>query len=351
MKIEIGESLMLSWLRHAKNCQLVQLNWKPSVKSWEIHNEAVVESMMKDADLYFKQKYSLDLFKQNSSFSQLLQQAEIDALGMEVGGLNGIESIYGIDVAFHENGLNYGSKEETISRVLKKMIRTAMAIHGYFNLNAGIIIFAAPKIYGAVREPLQLYIAELQELFQVKGLDFRFELLCNEDFKGKIFNVVTALSSSVSDTSELFMRSIQLYNLFAEDKRSIGQSISTVKIKKMPADFKGSEEIKIGAFVKSSFERLVANDVLTVQEIERLQRLDYAKRTFNITYPILKKVDPTCSLTEQRNINGRPRFYADPYSIYGYDYLLCNHWVENLSRSFFDAWLRRIDETSVGNSI
>lgn len=183
------------------------------MKSWEIHNEAVVESMMKDADLYFKEKYSLDLFKQNSSFSQLLQQAEIDALGLEVGGENGVQNIYGIDVAFHENGLNYGSKEETISRVLKKMIRTAMAIHGYFNLNVGNIIFAAPKIYGAICEPLQLYIAELQDLFHAKGLDFRFELLCNEDFKEKIFNVVTALSNSVSDTSELFMRSIQMYNL------------------------------------------------------------------------------------------------------------------------------------------
>lgn len=272
-------------------------------------------------------------------------------MGIEVGGQNGVQNIYGIDVAFHENGLNYGSKEETISRVLKKMIRTAMAIHGYFNLNAGNIIFAAPKIYVAIREPLQFYIAELQELFHTKGLDFRFELLCNEDFKEKIFNVVTALSNSVSDTSELFMRSIQMYNLFAEDRQNSGLSKSTVKIKKIPAEFKGSEEIKIGALVRFSFERLIADELLTEREVEQLQRLDYSKKTFNLTYPVLKKVDPILSLTEQRNINGRPRFYADPYLIYGYEYLLCNHWVENLSRSYFDAWLRRIDETNVGDSI
>lgn len=341
---------MLSWLRHAKNCQLVQLNWKPSVKSWEIHNEAVVESMMRDSDQYFKQKYRLDLFKQNSSFSQLLQQAEIDALGMEVGGLNGVESIYGIDVAFHEYGLNYGSKEETISRVLKKMIRTAMAIHGYFNLNAGNVIFAAPKIYGAIREPLQLYIAELQELFHAKGLDFRFELMCNEDFKEKIFNVVTALSNAVSDTSELFMRSIQLYNLFAEDKQNIGQSINTVKIKKMQAEFKGSKEIKIGAFVRSSFERLIANDLLTEREVECLQRKDYSKKTFNLNYPFIKEVDYKVDISDQKKVNGAPRFYTNTYLIRGIEYLLCNDWYENPSRSYFDAWLRRIDETNLGNS-
>jgi hypothetical protein len=74
MKIEIGESLMLSWLRHAKNCQLVQLNWKPSVNSWELYNEAELDIIMKETQDLFKVKYGLDLFKGNSSCSQLLQQ-------------------------------------------------------------------------------------------------------------------------------------------------------------------------------------------------------------------------------------------------------------------------------------
>lgn len=37
MKIEIGESLMISWLRHIKECQIAQTNWKPSPK-WEIND-------------------------------------------------------------------------------------------------------------------------------------------------------------------------------------------------------------------------------------------------------------------------------------------------------------------------
>ncbi|GAA0761868.1 hypothetical protein GCM10008907_30320 [Clostridium sartagoforme] len=36
MKIEMGESLILSWLKHIKNCQLIQLNWTVSPE-WSFH--------------------------------------------------------------------------------------------------------------------------------------------------------------------------------------------------------------------------------------------------------------------------------------------------------------------------
>lgn len=35
MKIEVGESLLLSWLQHIKECQIVQTNWKASNK-WQL---------------------------------------------------------------------------------------------------------------------------------------------------------------------------------------------------------------------------------------------------------------------------------------------------------------------------
>ena len=63
MKIEIGESLLLSWLRHIKNCQLVQMNWKPSTSSWDIYNESEVEELMAYCNKYFKDNYSIDILK------------------------------------------------------------------------------------------------------------------------------------------------------------------------------------------------------------------------------------------------------------------------------------------------
>lgn len=276
----------------------------------------------------------------------MLQQGELDAVGLELdSGI--VRNIYGIDIAFHESGLNYGSKEETFSRVIKKMARTAMILHGFFNMNKGNIIFASPKINDSVSEPLRQYIDELDGLFKGWGLDFRFVLYANEDFRDKIFNVVTALSSSVSDISELFMRSIQMYNLFKVDFASTADKKRHL-FKEPYSSFKGSEEMKIGVFVQTSLSRLIEENLIEQEEVQRLERSDYSKRTFNINYPFFKEYDINIPLNEQRNINGYPRYYSSPYSIFGREYLLCNHWVEDHSRSYFNAWLGKIESIQGG---
>ncbi|UOG93859.1 MAG: hypothetical protein L3K52_09095 [Candidatus Thiothrix sulfatifontis] len=144
MKIEIGESLVLSWLRHTKKCQLVQMNWKPSVESWDLMNKSVIEQVMRESDDYFKHEHDYGIYKKNTSLSQLIKQAEIDVMGVSYAG--GLRSIYAVDVAFHESGLNYGPKDETIMKIVKKLLRTAMCVHGYFDCSEGDIIFASPKI-------------------------------------------------------------------------------------------------------------------------------------------------------------------------------------------------------------
>lgn len=348
MKVEIGESLMLSWLRHAKNCQVVQMNWKPSINSWELYNENALEYIMNETMKHFSGKFGLDVFKKNSSYSQLIQQGEIDVLGIEINK-DGVQNLYAIDVAFHESGLNYGSKEETIARVTKKMIRTAMMIYGFFNLNKAEIIFATPKLYNSIGDTIQQCFTDLNEFFTSIQLDYKFTLICNEDFKDKIFNVVTAFSKSISDTSELFMRSIQMYNLFEEESKLKAIKIDKGIVKKelqpeIYNDFKGFEEMKIGGMVRSSMTRLIENDLLDLTEVDRLLQTEYSKRTFNLNYPVLKKYDPNNSLLLQRSdTNGRQRYYADPYIIRDNKYLLTNHWVEDLSRSYFSAWLYKMD--------
>ena len=80
MKIEMGESLFYSWLRHVKECQVVQTNWKPS-PSWQLQGEDELKRFMGITDEHFQNKYGYGVYK-NNSLAQLLLQAEVDALGI-----------------------------------------------------------------------------------------------------------------------------------------------------------------------------------------------------------------------------------------------------------------------------
>ena len=115
MKIEMGESLVYSWLRHVKECQLAQTNWKTSSAIWKLHNESELNVMFDEISSDFSNKGKGNLFKKTSTLAQLLKQGECDALGIAVE--NGVINYYAVDVAFHESGLNYGSKNETILKL------------------------------------------------------------------------------------------------------------------------------------------------------------------------------------------------------------------------------------------
>jgi hypothetical protein len=81
-------------------------------------------------------------------------QGEIDALGLRIRD-SYVEEIFAIDVAFHESGLRYGNKVQTVESVLKKLVRTSMILYGFFNMKKGTIIFTSPKIHKSTLEPLE----------------------------------------------------------------------------------------------------------------------------------------------------------------------------------------------------
>lgn len=337
MKIEIGESLMLSWLKHIKKCQSVQLNWKPSINHWELSNENEMEQIMQTVNTFFEKKHSLNIFKNNKSYMQLLQQGELDALGLRIKNGN-VQDIYGVDVAFHEAGLNYGSKIETIERVIKKIVRTSMLLFGYFNVRKGTIIFASPKINQAIFEPLRSSVMELEVLFRSMKIDFEVEIIANKNFKDQVLNPVLALSSSVADTSELFLRSIQMHNMFlASETTSLSKNNNIVK-PNMKESTTGSNEIPIAVFVRDTFTELISQNKLSKEKIYHLCDPRYSRETFILPYPLLKKVMDGTGVSNQRKINGRDRYYANPIKIHGEKYLLCNHWVEK-SRQPYKLWI------------
>ena len=54
MKIEIGESLIYSWLRHVKLCQIVQNNWKVSPKWKDTSSVTDIQKLIEMCNEEFK---------------------------------------------------------------------------------------------------------------------------------------------------------------------------------------------------------------------------------------------------------------------------------------------------------
>ena len=212
MKIEMGESLIYSWLRHEKQCQLAQTNWKPS-QYWSIDNYDELLKLFVKFDQHYKDKYGYDVFK-GCSLDQLLKQAEIDAIGIAFS--ESAQSIFAVDIAYHEAGLNYGDKEKTLSKIIQKCVRTALCLFGYFNIPTGEIIFASPKINPSIEKELTPMFEDLTQLIKNLGLEFTVLLYCNDAFFSGVMQPMLAKGTRIADTSELFLRSIQLYQMFAQ---------------------------------------------------------------------------------------------------------------------------------------
>lgn len=224
MKIEMGESLLYSWLRHEKSCQIVQTNWKASPK-WPFGHEDELSALMSETASFFQEKYGYKIYKKTASLSQLLRQGECDAVGLSMR--DGIPRYYAVDVAFHEDGLNYGFRDETVMKVTAKSLRTAFCLYGYFNTTSADIIFASPKIGASILSDLQPCIEDVNSLLNKHGLDFCVSIIANEEFNDKIMQPILKISNSVADTSELFIRGYRMYAMFSKSAKSGAKPSST----------------------------------------------------------------------------------------------------------------------------
>lgn len=199
MKIEIGESVIYSWLRHIKGCKIVQINWKTSPK-WECFHKEEIYSLIEQIRQTFP-----NIFKKSTN-QQILQQAEVDALGVCFNG--GLPFFYAVEVAFHEDGLLYGN--DTMGRVAKKLLRIALLLQLQFNTKQGEIIFATPKAHPKTIMQLKQKLQEISSFMKREGFSYHFSLIANDKFEEEIIQPLKDISAMVSDTTELFLRSYQL---------------------------------------------------------------------------------------------------------------------------------------------
>lgn len=209
MEIEIGESLCLSYLKHVKKCVIYQTNWKSSSQwaSLGVEEDAseAFERLVKDGLLSFQGKTK-------PSFSQFLKQAEIDILG-----INLVEKkMYVMDIAYHEDGLNYKNEDRTIKSFKKKLLRSYLLLRSYFPEDYEYeIIFASPKVRPKLNKELEDATEALNDLRDdvlSKGAVV-FKYIANDKFKVEILDQTIEASRDDADTNELFLRSYKLLNM------------------------------------------------------------------------------------------------------------------------------------------
>jgi hypothetical protein len=330
----MGESLFYSWLRHVKECQIVQTNWTTSGQ-WPLLHEDKLEEIKSVTDKFFSEKYGYDIYKKTASLSQLLRQAECDALGVAMQ--DGANKIYAVDVAFHEEGLNYGDRETTIKKIVMKCLRTAMCIYGYLDAREAEIIFASPKITRSILDGVLPCMAELQKIMDDLCFHFRFRILANDDFRDKVLDPILTVSGGVSDTNELFIRCYHMVQMF-EQKDRLRESPPR-KAASAPKPFTADTEDTYAELEIGKVAQLVLKPILELgnvpeAEIERLQDKEYSKKALDLSFPLLVRQDAQYD---------KLRYYKDPVNIKGKTYMMCSQWVErpdNNARPYLMKWIR-----------
>lgn len=332
MKIDIGESIVGSWLKHICGCQIIEHNWKPSKKWGNVISPKKVEEIFKAVKKEYKKDLDVEFVSKDvKKLSGFILQGEIDLLGLsfmldEKGMLN-IEKFFAVDVAFHENGLNYSGENK--QRILKKYIRTALTLYQYFGVNSGEIIFVTPYI-ARYSEELKGLSEDLKRIFSEHNINFEFKLYCNEDFYEKVYFELYKMKDEISNSSELFMRSLKLIELTTKKYENSISENKQIIIKQ-----ERSSELKIGATVIRDFDILSKENRLSKEEIDKLSDSEYSKDKFGIPFPVLIKDNGKEDCGYIKEIR---RYYVKKYRFNKQDYFLCNHWIEDY-RGKYNKWV------------
>jgi len=336
MKVEIGESLVYSYLRHEKNCLITQTDWRPS-GNWEIHQD-IREHAQYEFDKINKHHAFSEIFK--TDLNQTIKQAEIDVLGIDRNN-----NIYAYEVAFHENGLLYGGKIETRNRVFKKLLRSYLTLRCYFQDHKYTIAFCSPKVNPATEQHIKDYFEVLINDFRNDRVNF---LYCsNEVFNSEIIQKTLNKTIGQFDSNELFARSVKLLNIadkFNQKKIHSAQIVSTtisskedsrketedikpteiddiesVDLKDLNIPLNKNENETVQEYVKKIMRLLLNSNSLSDDVISKLKDKEYCKRTFSIGFPLIRDISEG-----YKDATGRGRYWSR--ETFGGRYYVCSQW-------------------------
>ena len=309
MKIEIGESLAVSYLRHVKGCWLVQANWKVSENWGQRQTEAELDALFQGMKRRFDPEGNV--FKKTKDAAQLLKQGELDVVGVDLEG-----RVHVMEVAFHEAGLKYNG--DTANRVLKKMLRALLIIRAYLRPKTPLhISFLSPKVNTADQQPLEATFADLRKEYP----KIEWSLIINDDFTERIVKPTLEKASNVADSSDLFVRSAKLLKL-AKYRLDPPPSVSNGP---PPSSLPHNGEDKIQPHVQDLMRTLLIDypTLLSDSEKRKLMDKEHCKNVLGLklgNFPLIRQA----KIGREGN-DGRDRYYANPYG----DFWLCRQWQKN----------------------
>ncbi len=236
MKIEMNESLVASWLKHVKHCQVVNLNWKASPYWIPVVNDEDINAICGRAVDYFeaRQFYILrDPNNQvngdepedanNADWQSMLLATECDAVGISCSG-NQMD-VYAVESAFHRDGLKYSKKKSwwsgpqlnsnkvTAWNVALKFFKNALSMYRWFGSRTAGIVLVAPMSSEPVERAVIEACSIVRGFFVQEGFNFDFELHFQhlqdgsaESFSEGVLAPVNLAATVVDDTSELYLR-------------------------------------------------------------------------------------------------------------------------------------------------
>lgn len=307
MKIEIAENMLYSWLRHCKECQIVQANYKAS-KIWQKKDESslkkIFDAFQVDSSLknfHFKSKNNKE------KFETVLQQTECDLLGINYDEKENMQKIYAVESAFHERGLGYKNSER---KVLQKIFRDFLIIRLYFPIDSVNVIFATPAVSKEKKVLIDDCIKLLESFFSKQNCKVSLKFIANEEYVSEIVDPLCEYIDEIADGNELFVRAIKLNNLASKYKKQ----------NNVTARNSGS---KIGFIVNTRLRKLLLSEEMRENDVANLKSNEYCKSQFGLNFPVLR----LC--TRGRNDSaGYLRYYAEPIKINGKKYYVTNDWYE-----------------------
>ena len=330
MKIEIGESLGYSFLRHVKGCWLVQTNWKPSDQWPTERTSAELEDMFKGLKRNFDP--GGNVFKGTKTVSQLLKQAEVDVIGVDLQG-----EVHALEVAFHEGGLNYGGGVN--NRLSKKLLRAFMVLHKYHPRRSKFhIYFVSPKVNPSIQ-------SQLEETFNVLTKEFpavEWTLATNDKFTREILMPTLDKAGSVSDTTELFVRSQRLMALAGPQQSSPPADRDQVlKYQEPLPQMESDTDIQqVQPLVRSLMRTLLEGWPDLLDDADKRNMADplFCKDQMGLNlagFALLRDA------INGPQVNGRGRYYTRSY---GGRFLVCSQWWKQYHRVNARSLLRFVDE-------